>query len=112
MNPCHTSPSVTKTDVYDVGRPLSLLTDRQRISINDRTDRVWSVTFNFDSNLLCALLDYASMMNTTLDYLAFTCYYVFLFKLTNGEKDLCVGRNIDVGYQSKLHDFIDKVVNT
>lgn len=129
MNLCYTSPSAncccsdssgTKTDTfwlenlrnYDIGRSLSLPTDRQRISVNHRADRVWSIMFNFDSKLSCAFLDYASIMNTTLEYLAFTCYYVFLFKITNGERDLCVGRNIVVRYQSELHDLNNILVNT
>jgi hypothetical protein len=129
MNPCYTSPSIScsgsdscdvETDVfwletlrdYDIGRPLPLSFDRQRISLNDRTERVWSIVFNFDSNLLSAFVDFSSTMNTTIDYLVFTSYYIFLFKLTNGEKDLCVGRNIAVRYKSQLYHLNDTFVNT
>lgn len=121
MNPCYTSASincscldssVTESDAfwfeilrdYEIERPVVLPTDRQRISINNRTYRVWSVPCNFDSKLTRALLNNALVTNTTLDYLVFTCYYVFLFKLTNGERDLCVGRNIGVQCQSELHE--------
>ncbi|CAF4534776.1 unnamed protein product, partial [Didymodactylos carnosus] len=44
-----------------------------------------------------------------------TCYYIFLFKLTNGEKDLCIGiRNVNVNdYNLELkHSFIEMLFNT
>lgn len=117
MNSSHIPPSITsQSDAfwyemlhnYEIERLLSLPSDRQRISSNDRTCHAWSTIFNFDTNLSCVLLNYASLMNTTLDYLTFTCYYVFLFKLTNGEKDLCIGRKIDRHHQSDSHHSINR----
>ena len=84
---------------YEISQPLQLLCDRQRISPTDHTDHIWSITFNFDSKLFWAFRNWVSIMNTTAEYLAFTSYYIFLFKLTNGERDLCVGRNITITHQ-------------
>ncbi len=92
---------------YEIDRPLPLHCDRRRLSATSRTNDVWSITFNFDSNLSSVFMDYMSLMSKTLDELTFACYYVFLFKITNGERDLCVGRNIGVGYQLELHHPID-----
>ncbi len=101
MNRQHSS-SMIETDAfwletlhdYKIDRLLPLPYDRQRLSLKDQTNHVWSTTFNFDSNLSSIFRDWVSIMNTTPDHLAFTCYYIFLFKLTNGERDLCVGRNM------------------
>ena len=83
----------------DISQPVQLLCDRQRISPTDHTDQIWSITFNFDSKLFWAFHNWISIMNTTAEYLAFTSYYIFLFKLTNGQRDLCVGRNIIITHQ-------------
>jgi non-ribosomal peptide synthetase component F len=46
------------------------------------------------------------------DNLALTCFYVFLFKLTNGEQDMCIGMEIDNHYKHHLHSIIGNFINT
>ena len=87
---------------YESDRILPLPNDRQLVCVDARTDRVWSITFYFNSDISRALVDYASTANTTPKLLLLTCYYIFLFKLTNGEKDLCVWQNISVQQQFQL----------
>lgn len=103
----HHSSSMSETNLfwvetlrdYETSQTLQLLCDRQRISPADHTDHTWSITFNFDSKLFLAFQNWISTLNTTAEYLAFTSYYIFLFKLTNGERDLCVSRNISIKQQ-------------
>ena len=38
-------------------------------------------------------------------------YYVFLFKLTNGERDLCIGMNTHGRYKEELMSVIGMFVN-
>jgi non-ribosomal peptide synthetase component F len=47
----------------------------------------------------------------TLEYLALGCYYAFLFKLTNGERDLCIGMNTHGRYKEELIPIIGMFVN-
>ena len=39
-------------------------------------------------------------------HLALATYYAFLFKLTNGERDLCIGMNINNRYHDELKSII------
>ncbi|CAF1668429.1 unnamed protein product, partial [Adineta ricciae] len=50
--------------------------------------------------------------DTTPEYLLLACYYAFLFKLTNGEQDLCIGMNINGRYKDELHSIIGSFVTT
>ncbi|CAF4066371.1 unnamed protein product, partial [Rotaria magnacalcarata] len=96
---------------YAIDQPLSLPFDRYRLSDEQRTGRGVSVSFHFGQELSSAFLIYARMSNTTLEQLSLACYYVFLFKLTNGEQDLCVGMNIDGRYKDELHPIIGMFAN-
>ena len=58
-----------------------------------RTGRGTSISFDFDQDLSHHFLTYSSSNNIKPQHLALAIYYVFLFKLTNGEKDLCIGMN-------------------
>ena len=103
MNGCPPLPSAIETEPqlletlynYKTNRSLLLPSDRQRISHQDRKSLVWSFAFHFEPNLAYAFLESASMMETTPELLTFTSYYIFLFKLTAGETDLCIGRSKD-----------------
>lgn len=87
----------------EASQPLSLLYDHQRISFRDHTDHDWSVTLNYDSCFLNECLNYATIINTSLENLFFTCYCVLLFKLTTGEKEWCIAR--------AMHDSAEKYIN-
>jgi non-ribosomal peptide synthetase component F len=76
-----------------------------------RTGRGTSVSFDFGQDLSHHFLSYASSNNITLEYLALTCYYTFLFKLTNGERDLCIGMNTHGRYKEELMSVIGMFVN-
>ncbi|CAF1448006.1 unnamed protein product, partial [Adineta steineri] len=90
---------------------LSLPFDRYRLSNEHRTGRGTSVSFDFGQDLSHDFLIYASSSNISLEQLALATYYVFLFKLTNGEKDLCIGINTHGRYRDELRSIIGMFVN-
>jgi non-ribosomal peptide synthetase component F len=96
---------------YNINQSLPLPFDRYRLSDEHRTGRGTSVSFNFDQDLSHHFLSYASSKNIKSEYLALTIYYAFLFKLTNGEKDLCIGINTDGRYRDEFKLVIGMFVN-
>ncbi|CAF1541355.1 unnamed protein product, partial [Adineta ricciae] len=91
---------------------LSLPYDRYRLANEHRTGRGTSVSFTVAQDLSQALLTFASSNNVNLQHLALTIYYVFLFKLTGREKDLCVGMNVENRYRGELKTLIGLFENT
>ncbi|CAF4353625.1 unnamed protein product, partial [Adineta steineri] len=85
--------------------------DRYRLTNEHRTGRGTSITFSFGQDLSNDFLIYASSNNISLEYLALTTYYVFLFQLTNGENDLCIGINTHGRYRHELRSIIGMFVN-
>jgi non-ribosomal peptide synthetase component F len=90
---------------------LPLPYDRYRLSNEHRTGRGISISFDFGQDLSHDFLHYASSNNINLQHLALAIYYVFLFKLTNGERDLCIGMNTDGRYKEELMSVIGMFVN-
>ena len=95
----------------DLDRPLSLPHDRHRLSNEHRSGRGTSVTFAFGDDLSRTFLAYASSHNIPLQQLALASYYAFLFKLSNGERDICLGMNTHGRYREELHSVIGMFVN-
>ncbi|CAF1161511.1 unnamed protein product [Adineta steineri] len=92
-------------------QPLSLPFDRYRLSNEHRTGRGTSISFDFGRDLSHHFLLHASLNNMSLEHLALATYYAFLFKLTNGEKDLCIGMNTHGRYRDELNSIIGMFVN-
>ncbi|CAF3736446.1 unnamed protein product [Rotaria sordida] len=90
---------------------LSLPFDRHRVSDEHRTGRGISASFSFGEHLSRAFIVYASISKTTLENMALASYYAFLFKLTNGERDLCIGINTHGRYKPELMSIIGMFVN-
>ena len=91
---------------YEMNRPLALPFDRHRLSDEQRTGRGTSASFDFGEDLSRAFLAYATMSNTTPELLSLACYFAFLFKLTNGERDLCLTMETHARYNEQLHSII------
>ena len=91
---------------------LSLPYDRYRLANEHRTGRGTSISFNFGEDLSHYFLSYASTNNMSLEYLSLITYFIFLFKLTNGEQDLCIGMNTDGRYRDEFRSIIGMFVNT
>ncbi|CAF1683370.1 unnamed protein product, partial [Adineta ricciae] len=96
----------------DLDRPLSLPYDRHRLTNEHRTGRGTSVCFDFGCDLSNELIRYASSHDVSIRQVSLAIYYVFLFKLTNGEKDLCTGMNTDGRYRDELKSVIGMFANT
>ncbi len=92
-------------------RSLPLPYDRYRLVNEPRSGRGISVSFDFGQHLSYHFLTYASSNNMPFEYLALGCYYTFLFKLTNGERDLCIGMNTHGRYKEELIPIIGMFVN-
>ena len=90
----------------NIDQSLSLPFNRHRLSNQHPSGRGISVSFDFGQDLSHHFLTYASSNNITVKHLALATYYIFLFKLTNGEKDLCIGMNIDNRYRDELKSII------
>ncbi|CAF1397954.1 unnamed protein product, partial [Adineta steineri] len=85
---------------------LSLPYDRYRLSNEHRTNQTTSISFGFGQDLSHHFLLYALSNNIKYEHLALAIYYVYLFKLTNGEKDLCIAMNINNRYRDELKSII------
>ncbi|CAF1398994.1 unnamed protein product [Adineta steineri] len=87
-------------------QPLPLPYDRYRLMNEHRTNRITSISFDFGQDLSHHFLLYASSNNIKHEHLALALYFIFLFKLTNGEKDLCISMNIDNRYRDELQSIV------
>lgn len=96
---------------YDFNRSLSLPFDHYRLSEQHRTGRGISISFDLSQDVFHHLLTYSSLNKITMEELLLATYYTFLFKLTNGEKDLCIGMNTSGRYKEELMSLIGMFVN-
>ena len=90
--------------LYDckLDQSLPLPYDRYRLANEHRTGRGTTISFDFGQDLSYYFLTYALSKNIELQQLVLAIYYVFLFKLTNGERDLCIGMNTHGRYDDEL----------
>ncbi|CAF0842950.1 unnamed protein product [Adineta steineri] len=88
-------------------QPLSLPFDRYRLSNEHRTGRGTSISFDFGQDLSHYFLLYTSSNNISIEHLTFAIYFIVLFKLTNGQTDLCLAMNINNNrYRDELQSII------
>ena len=80
----------------------SLPYDQYHLSGEYRTGRGILVSFDFGPDLSHDFLSFASSYNRNLQHLALACYDVLLSKLTDGERDLCIGIDQDSRYKNEL----------
>ncbi|CAF4344474.1 unnamed protein product, partial [Adineta steineri] len=95
--------------LYDckLDQSLSLPFDRYRLENEHRIGNITSISFDLGQDLSYSCLTYASSNNISLEYLAFAIYFIFLFKLTNGQTDLCIAMNINNNrYRDELKSII------
>lgn len=92
-------------------QPLALPYDRHRLSNEHRTGRGTSISFDLGQHLSHDLVTYASSNHIELEHLALAIYYLFLFKLSNGQQDLCIGMNTHGRYRDEFHKIIGMFVN-
>ncbi|CAF3939589.1 unnamed protein product [Rotaria sp. Silwood1] len=96
---------------YNINHSLPLPFDRYRLSDERRTGRGVSFSFDFGEDISHDFLSYSLSNDITIEQLALASYYAFLFKLTNGESDLCIGMNTHGRYKEELMSVIGLFVN-
>jgi non-ribosomal peptide synthetase component F len=92
--------------------PLSLPTDRQRASTDQRSGLASTSEIIFDNEISLLFLNYASLHNLTPFQLGLAIFYTFLFKLTHGETDLCISSINANRYRNELENMIGMFVST
>jgi non-ribosomal peptide synthetase component F len=97
---------------YEIEKPMNLPVDRKFPSNAIQTGQGFSVEINFNSHIVEQLVDSASRFNVTLYQLCLTVFYIFLFKLTGGQRDLIVGTVHANRYRPELQRIIGMFVNT
>ncbi|CAF1524611.1 unnamed protein product, partial [Adineta steineri] len=97
---------------YNLSRQLSLPVDRQRSSTEQRSGLASTAQITFDDEICTSFLNYASSHHLTLFQLGLSIFYVFLFKLSHGETDLCISSINANRYRSELVNMIGMFVST
>ncbi|CAM4852354.1 unnamed protein product, partial [Rotaria magnacalcarata] len=98
---------------YNLTRQLSLPVDRQRSSTNQQRSGLASIAEIIFNNEVCtSFLNYASSHHLTLFQLGLSIFYIFIFKLTHGETDLCIGSINANRYRNELQNLIGMFVST
>ncbi|CAF3644204.1 unnamed protein product, partial [Adineta steineri] len=95
---------------YDWNRIRHLIHDEGRTD-QIRSGRGFTTTFVVDQHIIDAMMSYVSSNNITMYSLSLACYYVFLYKLTNNENDLCVAGLVDNRSEAEMKDMIGMFVN-
>ncbi|CAF1283871.1 unnamed protein product [Adineta steineri] len=90
----------------ELDQSLSLPFDRYRLSNEHQTYLTTSISIDFGQDLSHDFFIHASSNNISLEQLAFAIYFIFLFKLTNGQTDLCIAMNINHRYRDELKSII------
>ncbi|UJR18562.1 hypothetical protein I4U23_005469 [Adineta vaga] len=97
---------------YNIQRPLSWSFDRHRSSIGQRSGLASIVCISFNKEVASSFLNYASSHQVTPFQLGLATFYIFLFKLTHGQTDLCVTSVNANRYRSELQNLIGMFVST
>ena len=97
---------------YDLERGLLLPFDRHRLPHHQRSGKACMAELILDEQLTQSFLTHAASSNVTPFQLGLALFYAFLFKVTNGQEDLCVGCVNANRYRSELRDLIGMFVAT
>jgi len=91
---------------------MNFPTDQKSSPHGIQTGEGFSVEIRFNSQIVDQLVDCASHFNVTLYHVCLTIYYIFLFKLSGGQRDLVVGIVQSNRYRAELQHMIGMFVNT
>ena len=97
---------------FNLERGLKLPIDRHRSLTAQRSGLASVAQISFDNELLTKFLTYASLHRVTPFQLGLAAFYVFLFKLTHGQTDLCIASLNANRYRSELENMIGMFVST
>lgn len=97
---------------YKPDRLMNLPIDRTASSNSIHTGQGFTVQIYFTKDIVQQLVNYASRLNVTLYQVCLTIYYIFLFKLTGGQRDLVIGIVQANRYRPELRRILGMFVNT
>ncbi|CAF4269670.1 unnamed protein product, partial [Adineta steineri] len=97
---------------YNLESRLLLPVDRHRLSNDHRSSSACITEISFDNEISQLFLNYASIHHVTSFQLGLSILYVFLFKLTHGENDLCISCLNANRYKTELQNIIGMFVST
>ncbi|UJR06878.1 hypothetical protein I4U23_011167 [Adineta vaga] len=96
----------------DLQHSLSLPYDRSHSSNRHRSGLASTTQITLNDSVCTSFLHYASSHHLTLFQLGLSIFYVFLFKLSHNDTDLCVGTINANRYRSELYNMIGMFVAT
>jgi hypothetical protein len=102
----------SQLEEYNLQHPLALPRDRQLVLPDEHSGLSYAAQITFDDEISMSFLNYASSHNLTLFQLGLAVFYVFLFKLTHGQTDLCFASVNANRYRNELQDMIGMFVAT
>jgi hypothetical protein len=97
---------------YNWKKSLSLPFDRQRFSTDQRSPLAFTTQITFDNDMSISFLNYASSNHLTPFQLGLAIFYLFLFKLTHTQHDLCIACLNANRYRTELQNMIGMFVAT
>ncbi|CAF4289989.1 unnamed protein product [Rotaria sp. Silwood2] len=96
---------------YNINKHFTIPIDRYRSSYDKRSILASVAELSF-GDLSCSFLDYASVHQMTPFQLGLATFYAFIFKLTNGQNDLCISSVNANRYRDELYKLIGMFVAT
>ena len=102
----------SQLEEYNLEHALSLPVDRHRSSTDQRSSLASVAQISFDDDISTEFLNYTSSHQVTPFQLGLATFYVFLFKLTHGESDLCISCLNANRYRNELQNMIGMFVST
>ncbi|CAF0886697.1 unnamed protein product [Adineta steineri] len=97
---------------YDFEHRLSLSTDQHCLSNDQRSGFASIAQISFDKNISKSFVNYASTHQTTPFQLGMALFYVFLFKLTQDQNDLCISCHNANRHKTELQNMMGMFIST
>ncbi|CAF1312203.1 unnamed protein product [Adineta steineri] len=97
---------------YDFEHRLSLSTNQHCLSNDQRSGFTSIAQISFDRNISKSFLNYVSTHQTTPFQLGMALFYIFLFKLTQDQNDLCISCHNENRYKTELQNMIGMFIST
>ncbi|CAF1539915.1 unnamed protein product, partial [Adineta steineri] len=97
---------------YDFEHRLSLSTDQHCLSNDQRSGFASIARISFYKNISKSFLNYVSTHQTTPFQLGMALFYIFLFKLTQDQNDLCISCHNANRYKTELQNMMGMFIST
>ncbi|CAF0904258.1 unnamed protein product, partial [Didymodactylos carnosus] len=98
-------------DGYDLCEDSQLPYDYRLTSDSKRTGLGTCITFQLDKHVVDTMSEYAQELQVSMFQLCLAFFFVYLFKLSNGKTDQCVGSVNANRYREELQSILGMFVN-